>query len=200
MVLKDANRKYALIKTLKKNTKVDLELVANSPCVSGSSFCHGHYLELSHSVKFPFPVFLMQNCMLSRLKDPVDYFLKRATWIRPEDLAKFDRAGVDIYKILSRECTTRDLLVRAKAYLSGKYKGNLLSILGRGGFEFAYLDNQQLDGFIDRFVKTKCSRECSNCNYCEQIATRCLKTSGKKKIRLAIREYEETIDYYFSSK
>lgn len=33
-----------------------------------------------------------------------------------------------------------------------------------------YIDNKKLDGFIDFFVKNKCTNKCSKCNYCKKVA------------------------------
>lgn len=199
LTLKDSNRNFNFIKLLKRTKKIDVELIVNSACRSGSSLCHFHYLELAHSTNLPFRVHSMLNCKLARLKDPVDYLFKHGTWIRPEDLDKYDRVGVDIYKIVDRICTTKELLVRAKAYLSQSYKGNLLSIIGKRSFEFAYLDNQKLDGFIDHFLKKECPKECNNCDYCNRIAGHALKVVNKKKMRKAISEHEKAINLYFKT-
>ncbi len=46
-----------------------------------------------------------------------------------------------------------------------------------------YIDNKKLDGFIEFFVKNKCTNKCDKCNYCKRIA------------ELAIVKNNEVYDY-----
>ena len=117
--------------------------------------------------------------------------------MRPEDLNKYSKAGVDIFKILSRTCTTQELLARAEAYLSGNYRGNLLDLIGKGPFGLFYLDNSKLDGFIDHFIKIECPKECGNCEYCKKAAIRSLRVYDKGKVRKATEKFEAMIDRLF---
>jgi len=50
-------------------------------------------------------------------------------WIRPEDLAVYEEAGVHRFKISGRNRPTAWLARAAEAYTAGEYHGNLLDLL-----------------------------------------------------------------------
>ncbi len=73
---------------------------------------------------FEFPIL---ECGLEVVRDPRK--LISSIWVRPEDLALYEEAGVDRFKISGRNRPT-DWLVRATAaYSSREYHGNLLDLL-----------------------------------------------------------------------
>lgn len=189
-------RNFGLIKMLKEKTKAKIELRTNSPCLSKYSLCYAHYLEYAHTAKNRHPLSLLSlNCWLKMLNDPIEYYFKCGTWIRPEDLKRYDSIGVDIYKILDRTCTTKELLIRAEAYLSQKYSGNLLSLIVKRISDYIYVENQKLEGFIKRFAENKCPEECGNCKYCEKAAAQSLMIINRRMIKETIKGYKTLINY-----
>jgi hypothetical protein len=94
----------------------------------------------------------------------------KATWIRPEDIAKY-APYVDFIKLATRQHLRMRLVV--DAYASGSYKGNILDLL-EPGFAPAFvrygvaLDNSRFPQDWAEKVGY-CSRECTECGYCDQI-------------------------------
>jgi len=101
----------------------------------------------------------------------------KATWIRPEDLARY--AGlVDVVKLATRQHANPEMVIAA--YARGSFDGNLLDLLEPGFspvFHPFYLDNASFPAdWMDRVAG--CSRECTQCGYCEQVLGKVCKTIG----------------------
>ncbi|HYK94186.1 MAG TPA: U32 family peptidase [Thermoplasmata archaeon] len=130
VILEEANRDLGLIRGLVR-TGARVEILVNQTCIHECPF-RAHHLNTSslcsqsgrEPLWFEFPIL---ECGLEVLKDPQR--LVSSIWVRPEDLAVYEEAGVDRFKISGRNRTT-DWLVRAtRAYAQREYPGNLLDIL-----------------------------------------------------------------------
>ena len=90
----------------------------------------------------------------------------KATWVRPEDLARYDGL-VDVVKLATRQHANPDMVIGA--YERGSFEGNLLDLFEPGfspAFAPNFIDNTAFPS--DWFEKTSaCSHECTGCGYCE---------------------------------
>jgi len=183
-------RKFELIKKIRKAVKCDIEVLVNNTCLYQCPYSFYHMSISSHGSQttnveygnhyIQYPMF---HCNIVRLSDPSE--LIRSPWIRPEDVYKYVKLGVEFIKIEGRQRPTSWLLQTAEAYLSQKYDGNLYDLLAQtilGYIQHSPLnkkplplleiniDNKALDGFLDFFEEGKCIDDCIACNYCGKVA------------------------------
>ena len=100
-------------------------------------------------------------------KDPKNFAeILKATWVRPEDLSHYEGL-VDVVKLATRQHANPDMVIGA--YERGRFEGNLLDLFEPGfspAFYPQFIDNTAFPS--DWFERTgTCSRECTNCGYCE---------------------------------
>lgn len=94
----------------------------------------------------------------------------RASWIRPEELYKYD-PYVSVFKLSTREADRPDLIL--KAYTSGSFDGDLLKILDPG-FSFfirPYIfDNKAFPKeWSEGKIAGKCAIDCTHCGKCTEV-------------------------------
>jgi hypothetical protein len=95
--------------------------------------------------------------------------------VRPEDLAHYTAAGINIFKIQGRGAKPENLLRTITMYMAGGLPARFVPISlfasGRSGFT---LDNQALEGFLDFFVNHpyRCHLGCEDCHHCYDWAER----------------------------
>ena len=91
----------------------------------------------------------------------------KATWIRPEDTARYDGI-VDVVKLATRQHANPDMVI--SAYERGSFDGNLLDLFEPGfspAFYPRFIDNSAFPQ--DWFERTSaCARECAECGYCDR--------------------------------
>jgi collagenase-like PrtC family protease len=130
IILEEGNRDFALIRGLVQ-TGARVEVLTNQTCIRDCPY-RAHHLNTSSLCSqpggdrlwFEFPIL---ECGLEVVRDPQR--LISSIWVRPEDLAVYEEAGVHRFKISGRNRPT-DWLVRvARAYADRSYHGNLLDIL-----------------------------------------------------------------------
>lgn len=130
VILEEGNRDFPLIRGLVR-TGVRVEVLTNQTCIRECPY-RAHHLNTSSLCSqpdgdhlwFEYPVL---ECGLEVVRDPQK--LISSIWVRPEDLAVYEEAGVHRFKISGRNHPT-DWLVRvAQAYSAREYHGNLLDIL-----------------------------------------------------------------------
>ncbi|MDE1819762.1 MAG: U32 family peptidase [Euryarchaeota archaeon] len=130
VILEEGNRDFQLIRGLTK-AKVPVEVLVNQTCIRDCPY-RAHHLntsslcsqEGSSPIWFEHPIL---QCGLEVIRDPTK--LVSSIWVRPEDLAVYEEAGVHRFKISGRNRSTDWLVKVAQAYTSRKYEGNLLDIL-----------------------------------------------------------------------
>ena len=109
-------------------------------------------------------------------KDAANFpeFLK-ATWIRPEDIRRYEGL-VDTVKLATRQHANPGMVI--SAYERGGYDGNLLDLMEPGfspAFYPTFVDNAAFPS--DWFERSgSCTRECTQCGYCEKVFSRVAKT------------------------
>jgi collagenase-like PrtC family protease len=190
------NRNFRLIRGIKEICG-ELEVLANDQCLYGCPFRSYHYNIVAHASESPpQPLSLYPDvkCALIRLEDPSQII--KARWIRPEDLGKYEQAGVNYFKIIGRGLPRMVILACIQAYAKGKYDGNLLDIvpfsrvLNRPLSEMVHIDNRSLDGFIDFFDSHDCSEGCQSCKHCELFAKNAMRVK-EEELEKAIAEVKQ---------
>lgn len=99
----------------------------------------------------------------------------KSTWIRPEDLHRYEGL-VDVVKLATRQHANPDMVI--SAYERGAFEGNLLDLFEPGfspAFFPQFIDNVAFPpGWFDR--ASSCPRECTQCEYCESVLAKVLKS------------------------
>jgi collagenase-like PrtC family protease len=182
------NRNLQLLKGIKEATHIKLKLMVNEGCLYKCPFRKFHFNYISHKSKELGPVeedVFFFNC--SQVIDNDHSQLLKSGWIRPEDVSKYNDIAT-FFKIVGRE-RPGSLVIRAtKAYLNESWDGDLLDIMcssiNKYGLDFgAHLDNKSLseNGFFEKI--TSCDRDCFNCSFCDNLASKLIKlkvlTRGK---------------------
>lgn len=109
------------------------ELPVNIGCLLRCPIARNHAARLSHSSKpgaqpvDPCVVW----CRGEKKRDP--YHVVRSDFIRPEDLERYEAAGIRHFKIVDRSCSTEALVERVEAYANRKWDGDLLELIGPKG-------------------------------------------------------------------
>jgi len=169
----DITRNIKRIRSIASHTDMDTEIIVNSKCTFNCLYRNFHYNSVCHN--FPCDSHLVfsygGNCAALRHNNPVEMI--KALWIRPEDLAAYEKLGVSVFKIIGRErLSDIDLLKMVETYFARSYDGNLIDLI----FGFAttvkhlYIDNKCLDGFVNKFFEEDidCLSECTldQCSHC----------------------------------
>lgn len=190
----NVNRDFKLLQAIRDAVSCELGVLTNSLCLYQCPFEYYHNNTIGHATQNHNALngFYMDYCVLhcasSRLSDTSQ--LIKARWIRPEDIHIYEELGIDFFKIGGRAMPTEWIINATAACSSRQYRGNLYDILigltpkttyanpALSSTQIAapvspprvFIDNQQLEGFIDFFKKQDCLSGCSNCNYCQRIA------------------------------
>ncbi len=214
IVLEEANRDFALIRGLvRRGARV--EVLVNETCLPACPF-RAHHINtssLASQPDAPCPTFEypMLECGLEYVRDPTK--LISGIFVRPEDLAVYEEAGVTRFKVSGRHRGTDWLVRAARAYAEQRYDGDLTEILslaqikgpkaalhrlsgsGVGDAEtlsdaFAGLGRLSIDnrafpkGFLRRIAHTDCEHQsCNECGYCAAVAERVLRINGRPPSR-----------------
>ena len=101
----------------------------------------------------------------------------KATWIRPEDLHRYDGL-VDTVKLATRMHSHPRMVIGA--YADGRFPGNLLDLLEPGfssAFAPNFIDNKAFPPDWAERVGA-CPGDCDFCDYCPGVLTKVLKSAG----------------------
>lgn len=164
----DITRNLGLVKAIANKCDRDVEIITNMMCINNCIYRRFHYNSLSHDTSNAAAYYGLK-CGKAKNECNLEYI--RSLWIRPEDIDIYKDLGVKVFKIIGREIATEMNFERVlRAYFSRYYDGNLLDLLY--GFtntgNTLYINNRQLDGFINHFKEGYfCSElDCESCNYC----------------------------------
>lgn len=197
----EVNRDFKFLRRVVPNSKVDLEIVVNPVCLYQCHFKFNHYCTAtfgSHTHKdgcgHPYNQYYLNWCYLEKLKTLGEFM--RSPWVRPEDVTLYEELGMRHFKIAGRGLDSAELLRRAKCYLQGEFKGNLLALLGWPHWlQFSKtadgtvlepleitLANEDLHGFLDFFhgKEPDCRLGCEGCGHCDKWASRHIKCNDLK--------------------
>ena len=148
-------------------------LLANSGCLRNCPWQTYHDNLIAHAeqaTKRPNAAEWNPHLCWTLYRDPRNFVeILKATWIRPEDLSKYDGL-VDVVKLATRQHANPGMVV--DAYARGRFEGNLLDLFEPGfspAFRPRFVDNTAFPP--DWFERTAaCPRECRDCGYCEAVA------------------------------
>ena len=165
----------------KKNGK-KICMLANSGCLRNCPWQTFHETLLAHDfrhiqgeiMKLKMPSTLCVGIVQSKQYEE----LLRASWIRPEDLYRYE-PYVSVFKLSTREADRPDLIL--KAYTSRSFNGDLLLLLDPG---FAFLvrpnvfDNKAFPKeWSEGKIAGKCASNCTHCGKCTEVMKRVFKRS-----------------------
>lgn len=200
----EVNRDFRFLRHVVPKTDVELEIVVNPVCLYQCHFKFNHYCTAAfggHIHKggcgHPYNQYYLNWCYLEKLKTPGEFM--RSPWVRPEDLHLYENFGLHHFKIAGRGLTGEELLSRARFYLQGEFKGNLLALLGwphwlqfrkteEGGVLEPldiFLDNEKLSGFLDFFhdKEPDCRMGCGGCGHCDKWAAKHIRTNDPQLLK-----------------
>jgi collagenase-like PrtC family protease len=129
------NRDLDRLGAIRSAVKCDLQLIANHICIPNCPMLGYHQNSIAHASDgsgMAFVDYCFFRCSRLRLETPS--LLIKAGWIRPEDIAAYERLGFENFKILERGIPSTELLKRVKAYSERRFDGNLAEILLPYGF------------------------------------------------------------------
>lgn len=167
---RDFNRDLRRIRSLRAWCDANgkrLYMLVNSGCLRFCPFQSFHDTLVAHEKDADPADFGMEDASychtyLRDEKNAPEYL--RATWVRPEDLARYDGL-FDGYKLATRLHPDPHRVI--EAYINGEYHGNLCA-LTEPGFRELWLDNDRFPP--DWFERTEgCGGECETCGYCEDV-------------------------------
>jgi len=172
------NRNIAFLKKL--NEYADkYSLLVNSTCLFDCPLQQYHanengYFSSENFENIEKKEYCVNYCLPLIEKNPEN--ILKSTWIRPEDISKYEKIGVQNFKIQGRTLEPEILLNLIKAYLERKTPNdNLFYIFPDFSRKYPELNkkfkNLKIDklNFIEYFFKEKinCSTDCLICNHCE---------------------------------
>lgn len=139
------------VQVLCEKNDIILELMVNESCLNHCPLRKAHYDCLADNVddhKFH------RSCNTEKMTNPYQFLY--ANYIRPEDIDLYSEMGIHYFKITGRSKPIwwhKDVV---KAYLEGRYEGNLIRLLGIDpcleAEKIIYLDNRSLDGFAKELL------------------------------------------------
>ena len=199
----DITRDFRRIRQIVAAFGDGVEMIVNSLCIKDCSNKMFHYNHESHfawtqDIRTCFDYY----CEARATADPLD--IMRLNWVRPEDLALYERAGVSRFKLQGRQLVLAgDALRVAETYMDGGYSGNLFDLLWLfhpGIAEriayYPYVDNDALEGFLKPFFDDPghCTGECDACGHCAAFAAASMDTDANRALVPAAKKVLEKME------
>ena len=173
----DINRRFDILKNIRKVYDGKLEIIVNSFCsidcpnkmFDYNTFSHSHTGEKTYP-------YYSTRCRHRHMGS--DSFMK-LNWIRPEDIRYYEETGIEYFKIQGRTTVySGDPIKAVSHYMDGSYDGDLIRLLELFSVKKPLalagcsIDNRKLDGFWNKFVNEPCSctKVCGECGYCNDFA------------------------------
>lgn len=129
----DLNRDFGELRRIAAHARCEIVLLCNLIC---RRFCpfqslhanfHSHASQSGHGGgRFPLDFYCL-HCAAHSFTEPVE--ILRSPWIRPEDLALYEAAGLRRFKLAERGLRTPELARIVRAYTERRYDGNLLDLI-----------------------------------------------------------------------
>lgn len=151
----DVNKNFDEIKKIRKQTKIQLQTIANLMCVNrcANVTLHGNYnahsSQCNHVSKgFSFDYYFF-SCTEKLLSSPVE--ILKSAFIRPEDIHLYEELGVDNMKLVERTMTTDHLARIVKAYTERSYDGNMMDLI-HGLSKYVIYNKHNLTKKVEEFI------------------------------------------------
>ncbi len=128
----ELNRNFKLLKQIRKNVKLELQLIVNDNCTHDCPLFFYHNNVTSHGSQMASELgsfifdYCFLTCRLQRIANPM-YFIRTA-WIRPEDKKIYEDIGIDRLKLVDRGMHSDAIASIVDAYSKGSYPGNLYDL------------------------------------------------------------------------
>ena len=209
-------RDLACLKSMAQTLKCTVTLIANGVCLYQCPYAEYHGVLMGHSSQqdhisngfyeeYPF-----YNCTNRKLLSGRE--LVSANFIRPEDIALYEQAGIRSFKLVDRSRPTAWILNSLDAYISRRYDGDLLQILNFPHFflnllckksgqavdaGFPCVDNRGLDGFLEQGARIDCRiTDCDTCGICEKFARSAVTMpEGSRRLNAVLEEKLRDLDF-----
>ena len=186
--------KVVIDKTLNRNIKFleslgplkkKVILLVNSTCLFDCPLEQYHVSENSHLSSGSNNItndvnFCIDYCIKQYVKNPEN--LLKTSWIRPEDIDKYQNIGIEYFKIQGRTLTENEVFTLIRSYIAGSSPKNDLISIFPGFAEKLLLKSKELNmsipmiknsfleenNFIDSFFnkKVQCQGACKICRHC----------------------------------
>jgi len=147
------NRNFKMLESLSKAASCELELLLNDACLYQCPYIYYHYNICGHASQSTNPLegfyvdYCIAKCSLDLFSDIKEVMKSR--WIRPEDLERYEKIGINYFKVSGRRMSTKWLLNTAKAYASRSYEGSLSDLLN---FITIGVDEDMSSGQFQKFL------------------------------------------------
>ncbi len=172
------NRRLDLISEISRI--VDVRVIVNEGCLRHCPYRLFHLCEFSHVSRGDVvveddPYYV--RCVSVRLDDPAE--VVRSPFVRPEDLSSYEEIGVNSFKVAGRANSVAWIERAVRAYVEGRYEGNLLDILDCPTVlrDILFLDNSALEGALKEGWSS-CTGDCDACGFCEELAEKAVRYLG----------------------
>jgi collagenase-like PrtC family protease len=210
----EINRDFQVLRSIRRAvpSEVELEVVVNPACLFQCPYHNYHTVIVGHSGQDSHPLhgyymdYCMMRCIPTHLGRPAE--LMKSRWIRPEDIADYEKIGISRFKISNRVGPKHSGLACLEAYATRKVENlaKLLTPLSLNieeppgeqlpGFPKeaweqmtkiwgmrapkVFIDNTKLDGFLEHFKKDLCHGQCDSggCTYCAEWAEKVVQVNA----------------------
>jgi len=178
-VAEEVNRMPHKLRDIVSNSKVPIATILNGFCLFQCAYRYHHYNFAAFRDKnniCDVDEYYQFRCEQIKANNPEE--VVKIPWIRPSDIDKYQKIGVDHFKIVGREMVKAggDMPAVAEAYMAKFYDGDLMDLLNgfsslrRGIYS---IQSKSLDSCIN-YIFTKpldCSRDlCNKCGVCKKYS------------------------------
>lgn len=188
------NRNFNLLREIRGNVKCDLQLVANHSCLNNcvNHALHAnvisHITQQSHSNDNNMDTYYNLWYIEQRAKEKFEIISSQ--WIRPEDAGYYEEIGINKLQLLGINMDSNGIIRLINAYSKRSHKGNLAELfpgcskgISRDDCKKTimpniFINNSDLDKFIDYFIEERCYRLCDECGYCKDIANKAVQAGN----------------------
>lgn len=199
------NRDFHMLRRIRKVFGEKVEIIVNTPCHMDCNYRMSHYnQQSSDSIISTNPTsfnYYEHKCMLRRYGDLGNWL--KICWVRPEDLKYYMDIGINYFKLQGRQAIKKggDVLKVAEYYFKEDFDGDLVDLINMfaslNSFKL-HVDNKKLQGFIKPFVEKDhfCIRDCTECDYCDAFAKKCVDLTEAEEISKAATKFYEEYDHF----
>lgn len=132
-----ATRRFDLLEELRQTLSIPIQIICTIDCMPGCPSSIGYHMSATSTLSSTRAKPNQHNrhssgycfswCHLKKLENPEE--ILKGGFLRPEDLALYQRHGVDEFKLDTRVLTTDHILERVNAFSSRSYEGDLKRLL-----------------------------------------------------------------------